>query len=124
MDEMRRAASLLGGALVLAPAFSRHASGLVSAHGILLTAWLGLVSTALAYALFVRGLRGIPASTAGTLSLAEPLVAAALAALLLGERLTPVAIVGASLLLAGIVFASLPSLRQPAGIDALVEAAS
>jgi drug/metabolite transporter, DME family len=115
------AASLLGGGLLLAPAFAGHASGLVSAHGILLTAWLGLISTALAYVLFVRGLRRVRASTAGTLSLAEPLVAVALAVLVLGERLAPLTIVGASLLLAGIAAASLPSLRRPAPVDALVE---
>ena len=117
------AASLLGGALVLCPAFIYPASGLVSVHGVLLTAWLGLVSTALAYALFVRGLRGVPASTAGTLSLAEPLVAVALAVLLLSERLAPISVAGGCLLLAGITFASLTSLRRAAPVDALVETA-
>lgn len=106
------AASLLGGALLLTPALGRHASGLVGNHGFLLTAWLGLVSTAFAYVLFVRGLRWIPAATAGTLSLAEPLVAVALAVFLLGERLALTSIVGGALLLSGIAFASLPSLRR------------
>lgn len=115
------AASLLGGALVLSPAFIYHASGLVSVHGLLLTAWLGLVSTALAYVLFVRGLRGVPASTAGTLSLAEPLVAVTISVLLLGEKLGPTSIAGGCLLLAGIVFASLPSLRRVATVDALAQ---
>jgi DME family drug/metabolite transporter len=61
----------------------------VSRSGIALTAWLALISTALAYVLFVRGLRAIPASIAGTLSRAEPLVASPLAVLVLGERLAP-----------------------------------
>jgi DME family drug/metabolite transporter len=118
------AASLLGGGLVLAPAFTVHSSGLLSAHGVLLVAWLGVVCTALAYVLFVRGLRGVPASTAGTLSLAEPLVAVTVSALLLGERLTAPTILGGSLLLVGITFASLPSLRRRGPAAALAEAPS
>ena len=118
------AATLLGGGLLLAPAFFDRSAGLVSARGIGLTAWLALVSTALAYVLFVRGLRAIPASTAGTLGLAEPLVAVALSVLVLGERLAPLAIVGGLLLLAGIALAALPPLRRPAPAAALAETSS
>jgi DME family drug/metabolite transporter len=118
------AASLLGGGLVLAPAFTLHSSGLLSARGVLLVVWLGLVCTALAYVLFVRGLRNVPASTAGTLSLAEPLVAVTVSALMLGERLAALTVIGGSLLLAGIAFASLPSLRRPGPAGALAEAPS
>lgn len=117
------AASLVGGALILAPAFADHASRLLSVRGILLAGWLGLVSTALAYTLFVRGLRRIPASIAGTLSLAEPLVAVVLAVLVLGEHLGPAAIVGALLLLAGIALASVPILRRSVAERPLTEAA-
>ena len=49
--------------------------------------WLGLATTTLAYALFVRGLAGVGAATAATLTLAEPVVAAALGLVVLGERL-------------------------------------
>jgi drug/metabolite transporter, DME family len=108
------AVSALGGALVLAPALAGGADALAGARGLALTAWLGLVSTALAYVLFVRGLRRIPASTAGTLALAEPLVAVVLAVLVLGERLAPVTIVGALLLLSGVALAAMPALRRAA----------
>lgn len=118
------AASLLGGALILSPALVDGAAGLVSARGIALTAWLGLATTALAYVLFVRGLRGIPASAAGTLSLAEPLVAVTLAILVLGERPAAQTIVGALLLLAGVALASLSPLPRPAPGDASAEAPS
>lgn len=88
------------------------------------TLW-GTSGPALAHVLFVRGLRGIPAATAGTLGLAEPLVAVVLAVFLLGERLAPLTIVGGSLLLAGIAFASLPSLRgRPAHLDLVAETVS
>jgi hypothetical protein len=43
--------------------------------------------------------------------------------LLLGERLAPISIAGGCLLLAGITYASLSSLRRPAPVDALVETA-
>ena len=59
-------------------------------------------------------MQSIPASTAGTLGLAEPLVAVVLAVLVLGERLAPLAIVGGLLLLAGVALASLPPLRRRA----------
>ena len=106
------AASVLAGGLLLAPAFADDPSGLLSARGLALTAWLGLASTAFAYVLFVRGLRAIPASTAGTLGLAEPLVAVALAVVVLGERLDALEIAGGVLLLAGVVLASVPPLRR------------
>jgi DME family drug/metabolite transporter len=105
------AVTLFGGALVLAPALADRGSGLLSARGVMLTGWLALASTALAYTLFVRGLRQVPASVAGVLSLAEPLVAVLLAVVLLGERLGAKAFVGAAVLLVGITLSSLLPLR-------------
>ncbi|MBA2441293.1 MAG: EamA family transporter [Rubrobacter sp.] len=75
---------------------------------------LGLVATAAAYLLFVLGLAGIPVATAATLSLAEPLTAGLLGVLLLGERLGPVALAGAGLLLFGLLLAAGPRRRVPA----------
>jgi DME family drug/metabolite transporter len=62
--------------------------------------YLGLVPTALAYWLFLNGLRHTPATTASILTLAEPLTSTVLAALLFGERLAPLGLLGAALLLA------------------------
>jgi DME family drug/metabolite transporter len=61
--------------------------------------YLGLVPTALGYVLFFLGVNSIKASTASILTMLEPLVATCLAWLLFAERLGPVAIVGAALLL-------------------------
>jgi len=71
--------------------------------GLLVVLHLGLVATALAYFLFARGLRSVPAVHAVTLSLAEPLTAATLGILVLKERLTPEATIGMALVLAGLV---------------------
>ncbi|WP_063767465.1 DMT family transporter [Streptomyces sp. NRRL S-1868] len=103
------AATLLAGGVVLAPAVLRNPSGLATGSGPALLVWLGVVATAGAYMAFVAGLRRVTAGTAGTLSLAEPLVAAVLGLLVLGERLSAVAAAGMALLLAGLVAVSLPA---------------
>jgi DME family drug/metabolite transporter len=93
----------VGGAL-LAPALLFVDLGwLTEAAGIAVALHLGLVATAAAYLLFAKGLSGLPVATAATLSLAEPLTAGLLGFLLLGERLGPVALLGAALLLCGLL---------------------
>jgi drug/metabolite transporter, DME family len=87
--------------------------------GWLLVVYLGVVPSALAYAMYQRGLRHLPASTATILTLAEPLTAAVLAWALFAEALTPVGLAGGGLLLASIVLLS----RQPAPTPARVEPA-
>lgn len=68
-----------------------------------LLAALGIGPTAVAYTLYFRGLRKASASTAALLSLIEPLTAAVLAALVLGNRLSATGIAGAVMLLAAVV---------------------
>jgi drug/metabolite transporter, DME family len=68
-----------------------------------LLAALGTGPTAVAYTLYFRGLRKAPASTAALLTLIEPLAAAVLAALVLGDRLSATGIAGAAMLLAAVV---------------------
>ena len=68
-----------------------------------LLAALAVGPTAAAYLLYFRGLRTAPASTAALLTLIEPLAAAVLAALVLGDRLSAAGIAGAALLLAAVV---------------------
>ncbi len=64
---------------------------------------LGLATMALSYWLFARGLQTVQVSTAVTLSLAEPMTAATLGILVLGERLNTQAFWGISLILIGLV---------------------
>ncbi|WP_433082614.1 DMT family transporter [Dactylosporangium sp. CA-052675] len=65
-----------------------------------LLAFQGAVPTALAYALFFRGLTVVRATTASVVALSEPLAAVALGALVLHERLTPWSAAGGAILLA------------------------
>jgi DME family drug/metabolite transporter len=100
------------GALILLPIFfGSDLSWLAEPGGMAVAFHLGVITVGIAYALFARGLTAIPASSAVTLTLAEPLTAAMLGLVLLGERLAPVALIGIALLFAGLATLSI---GQPA----------
>ena len=98
-------------AVLLLPVLVAGADELAGVDGVAMALYLGAIPTALAYVLFARGLRRLGAGETATLTLAEPLTAAALGALVLGERPGTLAVVGAALVLAGLaaVSASAPS---------------
>jgi DME family drug/metabolite transporter len=64
--------------------------------------YLGAVATAGAYAIYALGLRRVPASVAGVVTLLEPLTATLLGVLLFGERLGATGALGAVMLLGAI----------------------
>src|SRR2546422_10010813 len=66
-------------------------------------ALLGLVGTLLAHGLFVMALRTVRPSTAGIIATAEPVFAGLIAYLVLGDRLQPLQILGAAVIVAGII---------------------
>ena len=102
------------GALALAPVLMLSGAGWIgTTGGLALVLFLGVVPTALAYVLFARGLRGLQASEAATLTVAEPMTAALLGVLVLGERVTGSGAIGAALVLGGLV---LLALRPPAAV--------
>jgi len=103
--------TLVTGGLMLTPWLATAEPGLFTGRALVTVAWLGPVTTAAGYMLFVQGLRTVSAATAGTLSLAEPLVAAAAGIGLLHEHLAPMAVVGCGLLAAGLAFAALRPAR-------------
>lgn len=96
----------IGGALLAPALFFVDLGWLAEPAGVAAALHLGLVATAAAYLLFAGGLSGLPVATAATLSLAEPLTAGALGFVLLGERLGPIALLGAALLLFGLFAAA------------------
>lgn len=89
--------------IALVPAFALlHPGPLLSTQGLVILAYLAVIPMAVAYLLFGYGLRGLSASSATTLALAEPVVATVLATLLLHERITPVGWLGLGLIGIGI----------------------
>jgi len=98
------AATFTLAALLITPVLLVEASvrrPLVEAWPLLV--YLGVGPTALAYVLFTVGLRRVPATTAGVVSLLEPLTATTLGVMVFGESLGAVGMAGAALLLAALL---------------------
>ena len=64
--------------------------------------WLGLVGGLAAYTIWFTGLRTLPVTATALLGLLSPLVAAALGALVLGQTLDPLQLIGFALALAAL----------------------
>ena len=77
-------------------------SWLTTTAGLTMGLWLGIGTISIAYVLFTWGLSGLTAATAATLTLGEPLTASLLGIVVLGERLSVLAIVGLAVLAAGL----------------------
>jgi len=104
------------GAIFLVPFLvAEDISWLGQTRGLLVALHLGLVTVAVAYTLFGRGLQLVPVATAATLTLAEPLTASSLGVFLLGEKLSQPALTGILLIFAGL---ALLSLQGKAKLDA------
>ncbi len=71
--------------------------------------WLGLIGGLLAYVVWFRGIGTLPVTSVAVLVLLSPLVAAVLGAVLLGQTLGPIQLVGFALALAAIVAGQLPA---------------
>jgi DME family drug/metabolite transporter len=108
----------LGGLLLVPVLLTQPLAWLASPGGIALAAYLGLVTTGLAYVLFGRGLAVLPAGPVTTLVLGEPLVATVLGVTLLGERLAPVGLAGAAVVLAGLGLQGVAASRRSTAISA------
>ncbi|BCY13829.1 DMT family transporter [Actinoplanes sp. L3-i22] len=103
------------GAITLAPiAVFQGVAFTPSLTPIALLAYLGAITTALAYACFYTGLRHTTGSVAVVVTLLEPLTAAVLAVVLIGEPLALPTIVG-GLLLMGAVTTLYLGAGRPAG---------
>ena len=99
-----------GAAVLLVPVLAIAGPGfLTSAGGAGLALYLGAIPTALAYVLFSRGLRSLTSGETATLVLAEPLTAAALGIVALGEQPSAAAGIGAGLVLAGLAVLAAPA---------------
>lgn len=83
----------------------------------LLCAYLLILGTIVPYLLIAGSLRHLPATSVGILGMIEPVLAAAVAWLTLGERLNPAQLAGGTLLLIGVALAE--TARVP--VAALIE---
>ena len=100
-------------ALMLLPfLFLFETEGLFTGRGITVVLYLGIVATSVAYILFSTGLKRIPSSSAVTLSLAEPLTAALLSVIVVGERHDVTSWAGIAMLLGGILVLTLSGRKR------------
>jgi len=92
------------GAVLISPALLQiDFNWLLQPRAISVILHLGLATMALSYWLFARGLQTVQVATAVTLSLAEPMTAAILGVLILGEQLNTQAFLGISMIFAGLI---------------------
>lgn len=92
----------LGTVLILPLILTVDLTWLSTAGGMAVAIHLGLVTVGIAYSFFAQGLKLVPVATAATLTLAEPMTAGFLGVVVLGERLTPAAAVGITLIFSGL----------------------
>ena len=94
-------------ALALAPLLLLRGWPPIDARSVLLLAGLGVVCTAGAHTLFIRGLREVPAQTASIISSLEPVYGIVLAFWLLGEKPAARTLLGGAIILAAVAVISL-----------------
>jgi drug/metabolite transporter, DME family len=112
------AAGFGGAAILLVPVLLLAGPGfLATPSGLGLALYLGAIPTALAYVLFSRGLRSLTSGETATLVLAEPLTAAALGIVALGEQPSLAAGIGAGLVLAGLAVLAAPVRTRTAATE-------
>ncbi len=102
------------GALLLAPvaAATGRLSFAPDARSVILLLLLGAVPTALAYICWFRGLVDVRPATAAMTALLEPLTGAVLGALILGDRLGWVGVLGATMLGGAVLLAGIAERRS------------
>ncbi|WP_458115860.1 DMT family transporter [Arthrobacter sp. D2-10] len=108
----------VGGVLLMPVLLATGAPLLESWNNFAVGAYMALVPMFLGYVFFGLGLARVRASTATTLSLAEPVVAAILAVVIVGERLPAAGWIGVALVIASLAVLTVPVRRRiptPAG---------
>jgi drug/metabolite transporter, DME family len=108
--------AIFGGAavLLLPVLFTSPMNWVATGRGLAVATYLAVLTTALAYLLYARGLRTIAVTTATTLGLAEPAIAAVLGLAVLGEHLTATGLAGLGVLAISLVIAAWPAPRAAA----------
>ncbi|NDJ62806.1 MAG: EamA family transporter [Chloroflexi bacterium] len=84
-----------------------------SVRGVAVVLHLGLIATGLSYVSFGYGVRQVPIASVATLTLTEPLTAALLGIVVLGEPLAAQTLAGMILVFAGLTVLALPARSRP-----------
>ncbi len=87
----------------------------------LLVGWVVVLGTVVPYGLILLALRSLGSARTGLLGMAEPVLAALVAYLVLGEALSPVQLLGGAVVLTGIVLAE--TARTPPPVPEVVQPA-
>ncbi len=103
----------LGGLLLMPVLFVTGAPLLASWNNAAVGAYMALIPMFTGYVCFGYALARIPASLATTITLLEPAVAAVLAVLIVGERLPAMGWTGIGLVIACLIFITVPLRRRP-----------
>lgn len=102
------AAMFAAGAVLVTPVLAFQPLGWISSvRGAAVALYLGTVTIGVAYVLYAWGLSRMPAPKVVTLTLAEPVTAATLGVVVLGEKMGPMGVAGAALVLAGLAVTGL-----------------
>ena len=106
-----------GAAVLLIPVvFTSPMGWVATGQGLAVATYLAVLATALPYLLYARGLQTTAVTTATTLGLAEPAIAAILGLIVLGEHLTANGLTGLGVLAVSLVILAWPS-RHPTTAD-------
>ncbi|AFE58609.1 DMT family transporter [Rahnella aceris] len=102
----------LGGLLLMPVLWMTGAPLLASWNNAAVGAYMALIPMFVGYVCFGYALARIPASMATTITLLEPAVAAVLAVVIVGERLPPLGWTGIGLVVACLIFITVPLKRR------------
>jgi inner membrane transporter RhtA len=109
-------AMIVSSLFVLPFGIAQAGSDLLSVHGLVVGAAVGLLSSAIPYTLELESLRRIAAHVFGVLMSLEPAVAALAGFLVLGQGMSVRALIGIALVVAASVGASRRAREQPVAV--------
>lgn len=109
VDSVLAVSFLVGSVFLLPVLFLQPLEWVSTPRGLSVVLYMGFISAGLAYMLYGRGLRTVPVSSVGTLTLAEPLTAALLGIFFLGELMSLAAAAGIALIFTAQLVLVLPS---------------
>ncbi|NLI68446.1 MAG: EamA family transporter [Bacilli bacterium] len=105
-------------AMMLLPfMFFFESNGILTKTGIFSILYIGVVTTAIGYVLYSVGLKNVTSSSATTIALAEPLTAAILSVVVVGEYLNASGWFGVFMILIGLVILSMKQKHKQAAYE-------